>query len=459
MDKTINDILNISKKACHSVWEGRDIFKFKTFCGQSVDITGFADTDNIRDGKFNGINAFPFLQNMSVDFDIINESYNVSFDSDTISVIICELTIAKIHQEQKNLYRVFTTLTFDKSNDKAVIVNAHFSSPDGINLDVMPAVISGNLKDLSKDSHAPDDALVEYYRDLINNNCDLLIECDISEYVLRYDRKKYRALFDDDTYYTNPDRWFWNMCNTCVHPDDYEHIDIFRKADMEKRIRNNINKIETTFRIRNKVQGYIWVQLNAIISINPDNKIDKMALLFNKLDKSQFNELEFLEKSRRDKLTGVYNKNYYEYLVNTFLKDYTASSLTALVLIDIDDFHLVNDTFGHMTGDAILCQFTRSLNSFFGQGDIVGRMNGDKFCIFIKTMPSRYEVTKAIDNFLKSMHHTHYELGTSLDIHCCAGIVFLENNLSTFSELYTNASNALAKAKNNGKNNYGIYNQ
>lgn len=456
MNKPTDDIINIAKNANYAIWVNRDVFEFKNFCTSNVDIMGFTETDRVKNGKFSGVNIFPFLQNPSISYEVLNENYTISTNIDNLFVVISEVSIkGKQHNTERDI-KVFTTFIIDVSNDSPLITNAHFSSPDDIAFE-RENILSP--KDVSCESNPSlNDEIAQYYRDLIINDCDLFIECDTKDYVLKYSREKYRNLFEDDTYFTNPDAWFWRMCDTCVHPEDYERIDIFRKVDMDKRKRNNINTIETSFRIKNRKHGYIWIKLQVINSTDEISGFDKMALIFRRLENKKFNELEYIEKSRRDDLTGLYNKKYTEYLINSFLENYNRNSLASFVIIDIDDFRKVNDTFGHITGDSILVQIARSFNSFFATNDIMGRLSGDKFCILINSLPNEYEVTKSIDNFLKRMNHTHCELGTSLDVHCSAGVVFLNDNHSSYSDLYNSGIIALKIAKNNGKNRYEISN-
>lgn len=449
----IENLLSTAKAACHTIWIDRDVFKFKNYCTPDADITGFAETDKVENGQFGYVNIFPFLQNTSISYEIISEEYSNSTIIGNVYIVICNIHLKGKKYDTERELRIFTTLIFDTSGDTPLIANAHFSSPDDISFEKEVIQIPINN---SSDSSVLNDELAEYYRDLIFNDCDLFIECDIKDYVLKYDRDKYFHLFDDDSYFTNPDRWFWNMCNTCVHPEDYERVDIFRKVDIEKRKRNNINTVETTFRIKNHKYGYIWIKLQVINKLNDDNELEKMALIFRRLENKDFNELEYIEKSRRDELTGLYNKKYSEYLINSFLENYNKNATTAFVVIDIDDFRKVNDTFGHITGDSILVQIARSFSTFFATNDITGRLVGDKFCVLINSLPNEYEVTKSIDNFLKRMNHTHCELGTSLDVHCSAGIVFLNDTYTSYADLFDSALQALKTAKDKGKNRYEI---
>lgn len=452
MELDINKYTDLAMTACHNIWSDRDYFKLKNISTKDVNIIGFCEGDRIENGQFDGVNFFPFLHNTSITYYIMSEDYKTSIVSDDTVIVMSTILLSEEKAGIINYTHVFATFVIVNIEDKLLIKNAHFSSPDLIGFDT----INNSLKDrpyiMSELNMSTD-----YYRELVENACDLFIEHDYENYELVYDKDKYQKLFNDDSYFTNPDRWFWHIINNCVHPDDCERLDLFRKVDMDKRIRNNMNHIETSFRIKNPVHGYIWVNLKLFLKFGKKTPIERMAFLFKRLDSTQFNELEYLEKSRRDDLTDLYNKTYSEYLLNKHIENISASHLSAFVLIDLDDFRLINDTFGHLTGDNIMVQFARSLNSFFGNGDLIGRLGGDKFFVLIKTMPSQYEVTKSIDNFLKSMNQTHCELGTSLDIHCSAGIVFIDENIHNFEELNKCAREALKTSKDNGKNQYTIY--
>ncbi len=442
-----------AKQALHTIWITRDIFQFKLFCHKDINIIGFSEADTVKSGHFNGVNIFPFLNDTSLSFDIIKEDFTLNSNIESEALVSCEQDISITQNCSSKNVKIYTTLVFRLEDGTPLITNAHFSSPD-----FSYSLENPNNSALASKKNISRKKLESYYLELLEDTCDLFIDCDMNEYVLNYNQTHYRELFDDNTFYTNPDRWFWNMCNNCVHPEDYERVDIFRKVDMDKRIKNNITSIETTFRIKNSALGYIWVNLTVITKISADSKTERIAMIFRKLNNLQLNEIDYLEKSRRDSLTGLYNKSYGEYLINTFIENYTGSTTVALVLTDIDNFHLINDTFGHMTGDEILKQFARSFERFFGEGTIVARATGDKFFILVNRLPSEYEVTKSVDNFLKSMRHSHSESGTSLDVHCSAGVVFLDNCSQSFSGLYSEACAALNSAKERGKNCFVVAN-
>ena len=111
-------------------------------------------------------------------------------------------------------------------------------------------------------------------------------------------------------------------------------------------------------------------ELDKILKENEELKKEN-ALLKEKLKSLQIN-LEF------DSLTGVYNKKTFKDLVTNY------NDLGVLVIIDIDNFKSINDTYGHLLGDEILKSLGNVLNKAVRKSDFVGRFGGDEFLIFFK---------------------------------------------------------------------------
>lgn len=111
-------------------------------------------------------------------------------------------------------------------------------------------------------------------------------------------------------------------------------------------------------------------ELDKILKENEELKKEN-ALLKEKLKSLQIN-LKF------DSLTGVYNKKTFKDLVTNY------NDLGVLVIIDIDNFKSINDTYGHLLGDEILKSLGNVLNKAVRKSDFVGRFGGDEFLIFFK---------------------------------------------------------------------------
>ncbi len=97
---------------------------------------------------------------------------------------------------------------------------------------------------------------------------------------------------------------------------------------------------------------------------------------------------ELIAKAETDGLTGLYNASTTKELIGHSLKNRAGRSLDALLVIDCDSLKQINDTYGHLMGDRALQHIARSLDRVFRAGDVVGRIGGDEFAVFMKDVPS-----------------------------------------------------------------------
>ncbi len=97
---------------------------------------------------------------------------------------------------------------------------------------------------------------------------------------------------------------------------------------------------------------------------------------------------ELIAKAETDGLTGLYNASTTRELIAHSLKNRAGRSLDALLVIDCDSLKQINDTYGHLMGDRALQHIARSLDRVFRAGDVVGRIGGDEFAVFMKDVPS-----------------------------------------------------------------------
>ena len=89
------------------------------------------------------------------------------------------------------------------------------------------------------------------------------------------------------------------------------------------------------------------------------------------------------EEGSKDLLTGLLNKISFEREAGKYLTKSRKTEHGALLIIDFDNFKMVNDSFGHLTGDAILKCFGEILMRTFGEADIIGRVGGDEFMVLM----------------------------------------------------------------------------
>lgn len=165
---------------------------------------------------------------------------------------------------------------------------------------------------------------------------------------------------------------------------------------------------------------------------------------------------ELLMVSATDELTSLYNRRAFTALVDACLDKTRAAHATgALLVIDVDHFKAVNDSFGHDRGDEALQVIADAIRSVVREADIVGRLGGEEFCVFLPA--GGYEAASRIGERIRTAVHAapfapegrRHALSVSV-----GGAVFEED--ASFSDLYRQADRTLYAAKRNGRNRVEI---
>ena len=104
------------------------------------------------------------------------------------------------------------------------------------------------------------------------------------------------------------------------------------------------------------------------------------------------NQTSLLRQAHTDALTGLLNKVYTEHTISEWLREKDFEDFQALMMIDMDYFKQINDTYGHATGDQVLKIFAGFLKEQFRTTDIIGRVGGDEFMILMKNVRLDYSI-------------------------------------------------------------------
>lgn len=167
------------------------------------------------------------------------------------------------------------------------------------------------------------------------------------------------------------------------------------------------------------------------------------------------NEMEM--KSELDIMTGIYNKGTVISHIKERLKKLENTSLGVFIILDIDYFKVINDSYGHLYGDTVLIRVAEILMDSFRKNGIVGRFGGDEFCILVDRIQSLEE----LEDELKKLRHLINEIEVpdknGKKITCSAGISYTLGNEKTFEELYHEADTALYTVKNRGRDGYAFW--
>ncbi len=129
----------------------------------------------------------------------------------------------------------------------------------------------------------------------------------------------------------------------------------------------------------------------------------------------------------------------------------------ALFILDVDNFKKVNDNLGHLFGDEVLSNVAKAIKKLFRYDDIVGRIGGDEFIVYMRNIDSVEEVEKRAQKVCEAIANIYIGEKKDFRISTSVGIVLVPRDGSEYKEVFEKADNAMYYSKNSGKNRYTIY--
>jgi diguanylate cyclase (GGDEF)-like protein len=172
---------------------------------------------------------------------------------------------------------------------------------------------------------------------------------------------------------------------------------------------------------------------------------------------SQEAEQRLKEMALIDELTGLPNRRLLsDRLSQCITKALRDQSLFALLHIDLDGFKIVNDSFGHDTGDALLGWVARRLKGRYRQSDTLARIGGDEFALILDGIQDRRDAQRAAELALDALREPFDVNGHSIHISASIGISIFPD-ASEYGQLLQQAGVAMYAAKRNGKSRVVLY--
>lgn len=157
-----------------------------------------------------------------------------------------------------------------------------------------------------------------------------------------------------------------------------------------------------------------------------------------------------------DALTGLFNKDYTQKSIDLYLQK--SETVNCFLIMDVDNFKRVNDTFGHAVGDTVLKKLGHLYYESFRKNDILGRIGGDEFVILMKDVNDEI-VEEKLHVLLNEVQKLHIEEMNDESISISIGACMTPSFGNSFMELYRKADEALYNTKKSTKNGYMIYNE
>lgn len=223
-----------------------------------------------------------------------------------------------------------------------------------------------------------------------------------------------------------------------IHPDDVIYFDELSQ-----------DRISHPFDVRirrshQKPGQYTRMRVHASTQKDGD-KVIRVLGTIRPIEEVKTNDNLSKFNSERDELTGLLSKTKAKRSIEEYLRNSTVASSFALMILDVKSFKQVNQQFGHMFGDNVLVQVADCIIENTKRSDIVGRLGGDEFIIFIKNA-SKSAVDSICDKIRRGIKNIY--VGEDIHIDASIGGVVVKDPTKSFEELFKTADNALYEIVN-----------
>ncbi len=267
-----------------------------------------------------------------------------------------------------------------------------------------------------------------------------------------YENSSFSDLFNHSTFLT--------------HPEDADIINDITAFSLMVDFENGYDEKLLDFRAKNITtpngmatddvpSDYLWYRMR--INTNLDVSTSDVISLFtiDEINEEKQAELSLRKKAETDLLTGSYNKDAFTLKVNNYLNQ---GGQGTLYMFDLDNFKGINDNMGHSAGDDVLRETYAKTTSIFRPNDIVSRVGGDEFLVFLTGTTKDSTVRKKAAQICTDLNKTyHADNGVAIEISCSVGISVAPKDGTDFETLFNAADIAMYHSKSIGKNTFTVY--
>ncbi len=237
-----------------------------------------------------------------------------------------------------------------------------------------------------------------------------------------------------------------------VHPDDInKYIKLMMKLTTQSH--KGVVDYRTNFHNDGTFKWYRSYYTNVL---DNDGKVVKIITRVKNIEDEKKRQKQLELQVKLDPMTGLLNKMAVKSAISEVLLNSVYDSSNALLLVDIDNFKSVNDNLGHMFGDAVLKNIASAIQRTFRTTDIIGRIGGDEFIVFMRGT-SLDDAKKKAGELCKSIKRNYSGNEKSVDVSCSIGIAYSKSDGNDYEILFEKADTAMYASKSNGKNRFTVY--
>ena len=194
-----------------------------------------------------------------------------------------------------------------------------------------------------------------------------------------------------------------------------------------------------------------WIYIVGKYVLDDQGKIDRVIGKLSDVTDQKQTEETLLRKARMDALTNIDNRDCAKEEINQYVANHASGYKPSLLILDIDNFKGIYDSYGHEEGNRVRVHVAGILIKEFRSTDIIASLGEEKFIVFMKDITSSENVYEKANRVLKQIQQEIQWVSVSI------GISILEEDEATFDILYDTAEQALYQAKAKGKNQFICY--
>ncbi len=261
-----------------------------------------------------------------------------------------------------------------------------------------------------------------------------------------------------------------------IHADDVARF----QAELERHINDEVPSFQCEFRVLTKGGGWRWLLSRGMIwTRSPENKplrmigthtditsrkVAEVAMsrtnvkLHSQIDEISQLQTRLAEQAVRDPLTGLYNRRYLdETLEREVARARREGHPLSVVMLDVDHFKRLNDSYGHQAGDEVLKALGELLRDDTRAEDVACRYGGEEFLVLLPSMPLDKACERAERWRGKLEKHTFIFGNFPLSVTASFGVSSYPHHAKTPDDLTHAADTALYSAKHNGRNRVEVF--
>lgn len=290
----------------------------------------------------------------------------------------------------------------------------------------------------------------EKYRLIAENSVTLisLIEQDGS---FNYASPTFEKMLGYDIEHLEKKGNFLNL----IHPKDVKYV----MKEIIKVFRREKVSVDIEYRIQQANGKYIDVEAMMTIAQSPSQTNEELLLVSMK-DVSIRKEVEqtIYHLAYHDALTDFPNRSsFMNELRSEVANKKKSKGRMSLLFIDLDNFKMINDQWGHDIGDLVIRGASEMIRSALPQSSLAARLGGDEFIVLLTERNFEMEITEIVNQIIEKFQRPIIIDGVEYPITCSIGIANYPEHGETSEELLKNAESALYTIKQNAKNGFHIF--